>query len=508
MRIEITVNGRLLYADVPPMTLLSQVLRESLGLCGTKEACGEGECGACSVIMNGRLVNSCLVPAFQASGSEVLTVEGLGSADSLDLLQQAFVMEGAIQCGFCTPGMEMAARALLEENPDPSVEEIKEALSGNICRCTGYERIYNAVRRAVDEGYCAGFKERKNLCSGQLPEPASEEEKNILMPESLDEAISMLVDSPEAVILAGTTDIVPDMKNDRFHAEKLLDLSRVKELRGIYKSGGEIHIGASVTNGELIRSPLIKKYLPALSLAARKSGAPAVQNRATAAGNISTASGAADLPSILLPLLARVALEGPEGRRELALEDYITGYRQTARSPEELIAEIIVPVPAEGALQFYFKRGSRAALTLARITLGFVLEKDEDGVVKSFRAAAGSMSPVPVRLPLTEAAVIGNYLDAELIEEACRVIASELNPRKSPAWRKKMASNVLRRFLTEAAETRPEAEEYEEPLNFETAGRALLDGSEEDRERSRSLGKKPDGRELTDGSEEDRQRNR
>ena len=451
MRIELTVNGRLRHAEVPPMKLLIAVLREDFGLGGTKEGCGEGECGACSVIMDGRLTNACLVPAVQASGSEILTIEGLGSSREMDALQRAFVLEGGVQCGFCTPGMILAARALLEENPCPTTEEIKEALSGNICRCTGYERIYNAVRRAVAEGYCDTFKKRENLCSGQLPQPTGDEDKKYLLPETLKEALALLAENPGAVILAGTTDIVPDIKNGKFSADRLLDVSRLKEIKGVYRVGEEIHIGACATNGDIIRSAAIKRYLPALWEASRRSGAPAVQNRATVAGNIATASGAADLPTILLPLAARVVLESVQGTRELPLERFITGYRRTERRADELIAEIVVPVPAAGVYQKFFKRGSRRALTLSRISLGFCMEADR-GVIKSFRAGAGSMSPVPIRLPRTEGALEGRRLDEELIENACSVIAAELTPRKSAAWRKKMAANLLRTFLREAAE--------------------------------------------------------
>ena len=451
MRIELTVNGRLRYAEVPPMKLLIAVLREEFGLGGTKEGCGEGECGACSVIMNGRLTNACLVPAVQASGSEILTIEGLGSSREMDALQRAFVLEGGVQCGFCTPGMVLAARALLEENPDPTMEEIKEALSGNICRCTGYERIYNAVRRAVAEGYCDTFRKRENLCSGQLPQPTGGEDKKYLLPETLREALALLAENPGAVILAGTTDIIPDIKNGKFSADRLLDISRLKEIKGVYRAGEEIHIGACATNGEIIRSAIIKKYLPALWEASRRSGAPAVQNRATVAGNIATASGAADLPTILLPLAARVVLESAGGTRELPLERFITGYRRTERRADELIAEIVVPVPAAGVYQKFFKRGSRRALTLSRISLGFCLEADRS-VIKTFRAGAGSMSPVPIRLPRTEGALAGRRLDEEVIDNACSVIAEELTPRKSAAWRKKMAANLLRTFLRETAE--------------------------------------------------------
>ena len=222
MRIELTVNGKLCHADVPPLKLLLAVLREDLGFTGAKEGCGEGECGACSVIMDGRLVNACLVPAVQASGSEILTIEGLGTAKEPDLMQRAFVSEGGVQCGFCTPGIIMAARALLEENSDPTDEEIRVALSGNICRCTGYEKIFNSVKKAISDGYCATFKKRANLCSGELPEPGADDGAVCLLPESLAEAEELLNENPGASLLSGTTDIVPDMRNGRFTAQKIL----------------------------------------------------------------------------------------------------------------------------------------------------------------------------------------------------------------------------------------------------------------------------------------------
>ena len=146
-RIEFRVNGEARAADAYPMTRLLDVLRE-LGLTGTKEGCGEGECGACSVILNDQLVNSCLVPVLQASGSEILTVEGLTSEGRLHPLQQAFAVAGGAQCGICTPGMILAAMQLLKHTADPTDEQIREGLAGNLCRCTGYQRIFDAVRQA------------------------------------------------------------------------------------------------------------------------------------------------------------------------------------------------------------------------------------------------------------------------------------------------------------------------------------------------------------------------
>jgi len=161
MKCTCRINGISRTIDSHPLRRLLDILREDFGLMGTKEGCGEGECGACAVILDGRLVNSCMIPAMQLRGKSIFTIEGLGGAEP-DILQRAFVEEGAVQCGFCTPGMVMAARALFLQDKQPSREKIRESLSGNLCRCTGYEQIIRAVLRASEEGY-GDFCEQKEV---------------------------------------------------------------------------------------------------------------------------------------------------------------------------------------------------------------------------------------------------------------------------------------------------------------------------------------------------------
>jgi carbon-monoxide dehydrogenase small subunit len=148
--VELTLNGRPQRVEVEVHHTLLEVLRDQFGLTGSKECCLVGECGACTVIVDGRSVNSCLMLAVEADGHEVRTVEGLARAGELNELQQAFLDKGATQCGFCIPGQLMSAEALLERNPDPTVEEIHEALAGNLCRCAGYEQITEAVLAAAE----------------------------------------------------------------------------------------------------------------------------------------------------------------------------------------------------------------------------------------------------------------------------------------------------------------------------------------------------------------------
>jgi len=150
MMIRLMVNRVARELEAPPIKRLLDVLREDLSLTGTKEGCGEGECGACSVLVDGEVINSCLVPVCQVQGSSIVTVEGLASDGQLDPLQRAFLECGGAQCGICTPGMLIAARALLDENAHPTRDEIKEAIAGNLCRCTGYIKIIDAIEQAAE----------------------------------------------------------------------------------------------------------------------------------------------------------------------------------------------------------------------------------------------------------------------------------------------------------------------------------------------------------------------
>jgi carbon-monoxide dehydrogenase small subunit len=150
--IQLSINGSRKTIEAPPMKRLLDVLREDLHLTGAKEGCGEGECGACAVLINGDLVNSCLVPILQAEGTDITTIEGLVTNEKLHPIQRCFLEEGGAQCGICTPGMILATHHLLDKYPQPTLLQIQEGLNGNLCRCTGYMRIFNAVQQAAVSG--------------------------------------------------------------------------------------------------------------------------------------------------------------------------------------------------------------------------------------------------------------------------------------------------------------------------------------------------------------------
>ena len=150
-KIDFILNNEKITHEVEPNRTLLSVLREDFDLTGAKEGCGLGECGACTVLLNGKPVNSCLLLAVEADGQDILTIEGLSSGDTLDDLQISFIENGALQCGYCTPGMVITAKALLDENPHPTEDEVKHAISGNLCRCTGYQKIVKAIMTVADK---------------------------------------------------------------------------------------------------------------------------------------------------------------------------------------------------------------------------------------------------------------------------------------------------------------------------------------------------------------------
>ncbi len=149
-KIKFTLNGKPCEIEVKPWRTLLEMIREDLHLTGTKEGCGEGECGSCTVILGGKTVNSCLVPAVEADNQELITIEGLPEGDKLHPIQEAFVNKAGMQCGFCTPGVIMSAKALLDKTPAPSEEEIREGIAGNFCRCTGYTKIIESIQAAAE----------------------------------------------------------------------------------------------------------------------------------------------------------------------------------------------------------------------------------------------------------------------------------------------------------------------------------------------------------------------
>ena len=410
--------------------------------------------------MDGMLVNSCMVPAIQLPGKDILTIEGLGSPEEPDPLQRAFVEEGAVQCGFCTPGMVMASRFLLSQNGNPDKEQIRMGLAGNLCRCTGYERIFRAVERAAEEGYGESIKPSFFLSTPGHFELCEDEKNRIFIPYSIGEALAILKTKGEdTTILAGTTDIMVQLKDGRKEPETLMDISRIPELSDISLEGDSLQIGSCSTYSRIYCNPIVQSHFPALEKAARLNGAITLQNRATLGSNLMTASPAADMPPVLMALGAKAILRSISGSREISIPELWTGYRSTVRLPEEILVGIRIPLPSENSRQVFYKRGSRAMLTIARVSLAAYIEIDIHWRIIEPRFAVGTMGKTAFMLEDLQDFLRGKYIAEDLALKAGKIASESVNPRKTPEYRKQVTGNLVKKFLLGILEERNQKEE-------------------------------------------------
>ena len=470
---HMTVNGAAVEVAVPGGTRLLDVLRIELGLTGSKEGCGEGECGACTVLLDGQPVNSCLVPVGQVEGRSITTVEGLARDARLDPVQAAFVDSGGVQCGICTPGILMSARAFLDSGADPTDAAVREAIAGNLCRCTGYTRVVDAITNAA-------AKRPREIAGGQPAVPREipavairsgiEAGSDVRVgaalarPGTLTEAYALLADGAWRPI-AGGTDVMVELAGAN-HAEKqrLLDLTRIEELRGIRVERNRLVIGATTTFAELRRSRLVSDHLPVLAEMAATIGGLQIQDRGTLGGNVANASPAGDSLPVLLATDAEIVLGGSGGERRVPASEYFTGYRATLQAPSELIIRVEIPLPAGRQVRFR-KVGTRRALAISKVVMAVSWREAEaiaprpdatgPAAWRDVRVAVGSVAPVPLRARAAEAILEGAYPTAQTADRAAAAIATEIVPiddvRSTEAYRRAVTARILRRIVRDAS---------------------------------------------------------
>jgi xanthine dehydrogenase small subunit len=458
--IDFRVNGRAVSASVDGGRRLLDVLRLDLGLTGSKEGCGEGECGACAVLIDGELVNSCLVPVGQVAGHDVITIEGLATDGRLAPIQASFLELGGTQCGMCAPGMLLAAHALLASRQPSGDPDIREAIAGNLCRCTGYTRIIESIEAVVEEG-APGADAVPPGTAEVLPAVHVSAaldlgpEVRLVRPASLSDALARLAADPTLRPIAGGTDLMVQVTADPSRRRPLLDLSALDDLRVITVERGELVLGALTTWEELRHSPIVSGILPVLTEVAASMGAVAIRNRATLGGNCMTASPAGDLLPVLLATDARLDIAGPAGTRTVPADSFWTGYRQTAVGPGELLVAIRIPLVPGRQVRFR-KVGTRRALSIAKVLVAVAWRTDEgDGTPGApwhdVRVALGSVAERPVRAPRTEALLEGRTPSPALAAEAAAVVEDEITPiddiRSTAAYRRTVTGRVLRRLL-------------------------------------------------------------
>jgi carbon-monoxide dehydrogenase small subunit/xanthine dehydrogenase small subunit len=405
--ISFILNGKHVSCEVEDDELLIYTLRERFKLRSVKEGCGIGECGVCTVLIDNEPWYSCLTLASKVNGHDVKTVEFLSESGKLNPIQEAFIKEGAVQCGYCTPGMLLSAYSLLLKNKKPETEEIKKAISGNLCRCTGYQQIIEAVKSASLRLYDEKEEAKKEAIS---------KGKN-----GIGEVLELL-ERPNFKIIAGGTDILIRSKRKEVSVLGYVDISGLDELRGIRERDGKIIIGALETHSRISIDPLINKKARGLSLACSLVGSPQIRNVGTIGGNIVNASPAADTIPPLLIHDAKLFLQSKKGSRNILLRDFIIGPYKTAIEGSEILTEVEIKA-LEGYREGYIKVAKRAALSIARLSIAWAI-KEVDNIFEDVRISVGSCTPSPFRAEDAEEYIRGKNKNESTIAEGVRMIIS------------------------------------------------------------------------------------
>lgn len=440
--VAFTLNGRSVRLRARSDQRLLDVLRDDLRLTGAKEGCGKGECGACTVILDGKAVDACLTMAYQADGAVVETIEGLADGDSLHPLQDAFIDKGGVQCGICIPGMILAAKACLERRPDASFDDIRQGLAGNLCRCTGYVKIFEAVAQAAR----VPAQARR---AGPTPPAAP----TYYRPHTLEAALEILAQRPGDVRpLAGGTDILVKAKDGLASRAALFDVTAVEELKGIEERAGQVWIGAAATHTEMMESPLLATWVPALPPACAVIGGPQIRNRGTLGGNLANASPAADTVPPLYAADAVVEVVSVSSRRDVPIADFFTGPRQSVLAGDELIVGVRMP-KRPGVRAAFLRLGQRQAQAISKVSIAVAMTF-KDGRPDWVRVALGAVAPMVFRATETEKALLEGGYDA--LRKAKEAVREEVRPiddlRSTREYRREMAAVLLERAVRKLAE--------------------------------------------------------
>jgi xanthine dehydrogenase small subunit len=431
--IRFSLNGEQVVCEVGEQELLLHVLREHFGLKSVKEGCGIGECGTCTVLIDDEPHYACLTLAQKVDGHDVKTVEFLGDAGMLHPLQEAFIKYGAVQCGYCTPGMLLSAYSLLLKNREPDSKTIKEAISGNLCRCTGYLQIEEAIGQAAsavhgspDKEYPgqAQFTVHSPQSSALSPKPENRaglsETKKI---KSKKEVLEYLAGHDGARVIAGGTDLLVALRKGEVGGP-FADISDVAELKSIEHDNGQIRIGAAVTHGQISKDTAINLNAKSLALACGWVGSPQVRNMGTIGGNLVNASPAADSIPPLLIHDAVLDVESISASRQVPLGDFIVEPYRAAIERNELLTSITLR-SLSGYREGYRRVTKRATWAIARLCVAWAI-KEEEGVFKDVRLAIGSCTPMPFRPVKVEAFLKGNKKEKDAIDEAVAMILDEI----------------------------------------------------------------------------------
>ena len=445
----IVINGSPVdVSKVPVHESILDFLRAS-GRTGSKEGCNEGDCGACSILLlekdrTPRSINGCLALVASLVGREIVTAEGLAQGTKLHPVQQAMVELNGSQCGYCTPGFICSMAEAHQRGISGNHGAIADQLCGNLCRCTGYRPIREAMLRSLDDPQVPLPKPL------QPPPPApatsSDEAAVWHRPATIKEALTLKAEYPDAVFIAGATELAVLIHKLHHRYPRLISLEGVPALRAITKSEKQWEIGAAAPLTD-IEDTLEGEY-PMLDRLLRHFASRQIRHRATLGGNLVTASPIGDTPPVLLALDASVVLASLTETRTVPLSEFFTGYRKTVMRPDEIMVSILLPRGLRGK-EAFLKVSKRREMDISTVAAAFRIVMDDKGLVKEARLAFGGVAATPARALATEAALIGKPLQATA--EILTLLDSEFTPltdlRGSADYRKELIRGLFLKFL-------------------------------------------------------------
>ena len=441
---------------------LSRFLRDDgRGVAGTKIVCEEGDCGACTVLVGRRdgdrlryrVINSCIQFVFQLDGAHVVTVEGVsGGPERLSAIQESMMRCHGAQCGYCTPGFIVAMTGMLECVQHATANDVRSALTGNLCRCTGYEPIINAALESTDAPRMEEIYSSAPILA-EIDRIGNDPVRigNFFKPTDLQSAIAFKADNPKCVIVQGATDFGVWRTKRGFAPEAILSLDAIEGLGEVKLEDGRMRIGGRVSLAQF--ESAVRELVPQLAGIMDRFGSPQIKNAGTVAGNIANASPIADTLPFLFVTGATLELTGAKGIRVLPIKDFYLGYKTLDLRPDEIITAIVIPLPSNGDTLRLYKVSKRSHLDISTFTAAMLMKRT-DGRVDSIRIAYGGVAPVVLRLSKTEEFLAGKPVSIDTFAEAGEIAKSEIAPiadvRGSREFRLQLAENVLQRFYYDA----------------------------------------------------------
>lgn len=446
------LDGNLVSLKTTSNTRLLDLIRKDAGNTSVREGCGEGECGACSILLDGKLVNACSTAAISAHGKNVITSYGFSETEEYKIISDAFAEAGAVQCGFCTPGFIMATAALLMRNADPSTSEIKTALSGNLCRCTGYTMIIDAVKIASKNlKNCEKTFFSKILNSSEFI--FDKTDANVLLPETIEQALTLVKEG--FIPVAGGTDLIvrnhatrKESFDDHLIPPQVFSTSKIKNLNNIKTKNGCIEIGAGAKISEIIdfdKTPqILRESLKSIA-------SPGIRNAATLAGNICNASPAGDSLPALYILDANInyfEMKNNEVlKKTIPIKDFITAPGKTILNNNEKSISIVSSISIkllEGYDFIYKKLGTRAANALSKLNISVIYKKKNNNFI-DFKLAIGACAPTIIRNITAEQLLIKH--GQEKLDKILSLYSECLTPiddqRSTATYRKNTALKII-----------------------------------------------------------------